>query len=131
MSDHCAENVEMVGQRADALQSRASRGNIEKEPLISPKDDQGTESIALVHLINPVTLRHGTPIHLSILPSFISRLPPSIHMLRITFVLPLEFWSEDYGPSKLSYFSLADLENEVEPDGTAILCIALRRKVLR
>ncbi|KAH8917696.1 hypothetical protein BT69DRAFT_1286390, partial [Atractiella rhizophila] len=61
----------------------------------------------------------------SILSSFLSRLPPSIHMLRITFVLPIRFWSEYYGPSKSSYFALAGLENEVDPDGTGILCIAL------
>ncbi|KAH8918685.1 hypothetical protein BT69DRAFT_1337960 [Atractiella rhizophila] len=89
------------------------------------KDDQGTESIALAHLITPVTLLHGTPIHLSILPSFLSRLPPSLHMLRITFLLPIRFWMFGYGPSKSSYFSVAGLENGVEPDGAVILCIAL------
>ncbi|KAH8922125.1 hypothetical protein BT69DRAFT_1298184 [Atractiella rhizophila] len=116
MFDHCAENVEM---------SRASRGNVEKEPLISPKHDQGTESIALVHLITPVTLLHGTPIHLSILPSFLSRLPISIHMLRITFVLPIRFWKLK---SKSSYFSLAAIENGVKPDGALILCITLEKQ---
>ncbi|KAH8922145.1 hypothetical protein BT69DRAFT_1320412 [Atractiella rhizophila] len=128
MSDHCAENVEMV-QVAQALQSCVSSpGVIEKESLISREDDQGTEAIALVHLITPVTLRHGTPIHLSILPSFLSRLPSSIHILRITFVLPIRFWKRKYGPSKSSYFSLASLENEVETDGAVILCVALEEE---
>ncbi|KAH8929806.1 hypothetical protein BT69DRAFT_1345635, partial [Atractiella rhizophila] len=99
-----------------------------RKTSISCKDDQGTESIALVHLITPVLLEHGTPIHLSILSSFLSRLPPSIYMLRITFVLPIDFWSKGYGPSKSSYFSLAGLENEVEPDGTGSLCIALEEE---
>ncbi|KAH8930215.1 hypothetical protein BT69DRAFT_906500 [Atractiella rhizophila] len=130
MSDHCPENVEMMtGQRADVLQSSVSSlRRIEKETLISREDDQGTESIALAHLITPVTLFHGAPIHLSILPSFLFRLPPSIHILRITFVLPLEFWSKYYGPSKSSYFSLAAIENGVKPDGALILCITLEKQ---
>ncbi|KAH8917692.1 hypothetical protein BT69DRAFT_1286387, partial [Atractiella rhizophila] len=116
-------------QVAQALQSCVSSpGMIEKETLISQKDDQGSESIALVHFITPVTLLHGAPIHLSILTSFISRLHPSIRMLRITFILPIDFWSEDYEPSKLSYFSLVGLENEVEPDGAVILCIAMEEE---
>ncbi|KAH8927986.1 hypothetical protein BT69DRAFT_1277544 [Atractiella rhizophila] len=49
-------------------------------------------------------------------------------MLRITFVLRLVFWSKSYGPSKSSYFSLAGLENEVEPDSTVILCVALEEE---
>ncbi|KAH8918692.1 hypothetical protein BT69DRAFT_554285 [Atractiella rhizophila] len=111
-----------------ALQSSmSSPGTTGKETLVSQKDDQGTESSALVHLITPVTLGHDTPIHLSILPSFLSRLPPSVHMLRIAFVLPLEFRSKSYGPSKSSYFSLEGLENGVEPDGAVSLCIALAR----
>ncbi|KAH8922107.1 hypothetical protein BT69DRAFT_1298175 [Atractiella rhizophila] len=116
----------MAEQRADSSVSSLRR--IEKETLILREDDQGTESMALVHLITPVTLEHGTPIHLSVLSPFLSRLPPSIHMLQITFVLTLDFWSEYYGPSKSSYFSLASLENEVEPDGTVILCIALEEE---
>ncbi|KAH8924488.1 hypothetical protein BT69DRAFT_1296362 [Atractiella rhizophila] len=111
----------MAEQRADFSVSSLRR--IEKETLISREDDQGTESIALVHLITPAELTYGTPIYLSILPSFLSRLPPSIHILRITFVLPLDVWMEDYGPSKSSYFSVAGLENEVEPDGAVILWI--------
>ncbi|KAH8922112.1 hypothetical protein BT69DRAFT_1282542, partial [Atractiella rhizophila] len=99
-----------------------------RRTLISQEDDRGTESIAQVHLITPVTLRHGGLLHLSILPSFLSRLPASTHMLRITFVLPLEFWSNSYGPSKSSYFSVEGLENEVEPDGAMILCIALEEE---
>ncbi|KAH8917705.1 hypothetical protein BT69DRAFT_1286408, partial [Atractiella rhizophila] len=99
-----------------------------RRTLTSQENDHGTESIAQVHLITPVTLRHGSLLHLSILLSFLSRLPSSIHILRITFVLPLDFWMEDYGPSKSSYFSLAGLENEVEPDGTGILCIALEEE---
>ncbi|KAH8927959.1 hypothetical protein BT69DRAFT_1277447 [Atractiella rhizophila] len=126
--DHCTENVGMAGQRADALQSSASPGNVEKERLISPKDDQGTESIALIHLITAAELQHGTPIHLSILPSFISRLPPSIHTLRIKFVLPIRFWKLKYGPSKSSYFSLEGHENKGEPDGAVILCITLEEE---
>ncbi|KAH8922124.1 hypothetical protein BT69DRAFT_1370298 [Atractiella rhizophila] len=86
-------------------------------------DDQGTESIALVHLITPVTLEHGTPIHLSILPSFLSQLPPSIHMLRITFLLPLRFWRTIL--SKLFFFSLEDLENAVEYDDAMHLSMTL------
>ncbi|KAH8923371.1 hypothetical protein BT69DRAFT_1281525 [Atractiella rhizophila] len=115
-----------VRQCTDALQSSVLSPRMKKrKTTISCKDDQGTESIPLVHLITATELQHGSSLHLSILPSFISRLPPSIHMLRITFVLPLEFWRERYGPSKSSYFSLEDLENEVELDGTVILCIAL------
>ncbi|KAH8914736.1 hypothetical protein BT69DRAFT_997265 [Atractiella rhizophila] len=109
-----------------ALQScMSSPGRIEKETLISQKDDEGTESIALAHLITPVTLRHGSPIHLSILPSFLSRLPLSIHMLRITFVLPVKFWSYEDEPSKSSNFSLEGLENEVGADGAVNLCVRL------
>ncbi|KAH8918880.1 hypothetical protein BT69DRAFT_539079 [Atractiella rhizophila] len=99
-----------------------------RKTSVLQKDSQGTESIALAHLVTPVTLRHGSPIHLSILPSFISRLPPSIHTLRITFVLPIRFWNLKYGPSKSSYFSLEGHKNEGEPDGAMILCIALEEK---
>ncbi|KAH8924464.1 hypothetical protein BT69DRAFT_1349412 [Atractiella rhizophila] len=107
MSDRFPENIDMV----------------EAYPC-----DDGTESIAQFHLITAGTVRHGSPLHLSILPSFLPRLPPSIHTLRITFVLPIRFWKRKYGPSKSSYFSLASLENEVEPDGTVILCVALEEE---
>ncbi|KAH8923734.1 hypothetical protein BT69DRAFT_1281223 [Atractiella rhizophila] len=126
-----AESVEMaqVAQHADALQSGVSSlGRIEKETLVSQKDDQGTESIALVHLITPVMLRHGIPIHLSILPSFLGRIPPSVHTLRITFVLPIRLWKIDNGPSKLTYFSPEILKNVVESDGALNLCITLEEK---
>ncbi|KAH8930388.1 hypothetical protein BT69DRAFT_1328021 [Atractiella rhizophila] len=51
-------------------------------------------------------------------------------MLRITFVLPLEFWREYYELLKLSYFSLAGIKNEVEPDGAVILCIVLEEECI-
>ncbi|KAH8930273.1 hypothetical protein BT69DRAFT_1328075 [Atractiella rhizophila] len=86
--------------------------------------------IALAHLITPVRLKRGTPIHLSILSSFLTCLPPSVHMLRITFVLPLRFWTSAYGPSKLSYFSLERLENALESDGTVNLCITLEENTV-
>ncbi|KAH8927306.1 hypothetical protein BT69DRAFT_1317044 [Atractiella rhizophila] len=127
MTDQCAENVEVV-QCNDALQSSVFSPRMKKRKTsISCKDDQGTESIALAHLITPVTIRHGSPIHLSILPSFLSRLPPSIHMIRVTFVLPLEFWRERYGPSKSSYFSVEGLENAVDCDDAMNLYIVLER----
>ncbi|KAH8919168.1 hypothetical protein BT69DRAFT_513440 [Atractiella rhizophila] len=118
-----------VGERTIAPQSGVFSPRIKRRKTsVLQKDSQGTESIALAHLITPVTLRHGSPIHLSILPSFISRLPPSIHTLQITFVLPIRFWKLKYGPSKSSYFSLEGQKSEGEPDGAMILCIALEEK---
>ncbi|KAH8924479.1 hypothetical protein BT69DRAFT_1280582 [Atractiella rhizophila] len=107
---------------------------MKERTLISQEDDHGTQSIARVprvHLITAVTLRHGSLLHLSILPSFLSRLPASTHMLRITFVLPLEFWSEDYGPSKSSYFSWQVSEMKSNPTVQRFFASRWRRKVLR
>ncbi|KAH8923547.1 RhoGAP-domain-containing protein [Atractiella rhizophila] len=86
---------------------------------------------ALVLLITPVRFKHGTPIHISILPSFLARLPPSIHTLRITFVslpLTMSFYYGQYSP-KSSYFSLECLDNAVESDGAANLRITLEEQI--
>ncbi|KAH8930259.1 hypothetical protein BT69DRAFT_908560 [Atractiella rhizophila] len=80
----------------------------------------------MVHLITPVTLRRGSLLYLSILDSLCARLPPSIHTLQITFVLPHRFWN--VALSKLFPFSLAGLEKEVEPEGTVNLCIVLKEE---
>ncbi|KAH8913542.1 hypothetical protein BT69DRAFT_162248 [Atractiella rhizophila] len=129
--NHCAENVEVVQVRqcTNALQSSVLSPKMkQRKSSILGKDDQGTDSdsIALAHLITPVELTHGTPIHLSILPSFLSRLPPSIHTLQVTFDLALEFWSSAL--SKLFCFSLEGLENAVGCDNTMNLSIALEEK---
>ncbi|KAH8927954.1 hypothetical protein BT69DRAFT_661776 [Atractiella rhizophila] len=99
-----------------------------RKTSISHKDSQETDSTALVHLITAVMLEHGIPVHLSVLPSFLVRLLPSIDTLRITFDLPLRIWSTSL--SKLFSFSLEGLENVVESDGTLDLCIALEEKTI-
>ncbi|KAH8919169.1 hypothetical protein BT69DRAFT_1322327 [Atractiella rhizophila] len=118
----------MAGKHADALQfSVSSPGMVAEETFSSSrKDDQGAESIAQVHLITPVTLGHGIPIHLSILSSFLARLPPSVQTLRISFILPLAVWR-----SKSSFFSLECLENAIEPDGALNLCIRLEQESIK
>ncbi|KAH8922142.1 hypothetical protein BT69DRAFT_268801 [Atractiella rhizophila] len=124
--DPCVENVEMVqvGQCTDALQCVSPKVKKRKSSILR-KDGQGTESIALVHLITPVTLRRGSPLRLSILPSFLACLPSSIQTLHITLVLPLRLWRFEVGPSKLSYFSLEGLEDAVDCDDTLNLSMTL------
>ncbi|KAH8919160.1 hypothetical protein BT69DRAFT_1379451, partial [Atractiella rhizophila] len=106
----------------------------EQETSTLLQNTQGPDLIALAHLITPATLIDGTPIHLSILPSFFTCLPPSIHALRVTLVLPppfsipLRFWMSTYGPSKLSYFSIEGLESAIESDGVINLCVTLDEK---
>ncbi|KAH8924167.1 hypothetical protein BT69DRAFT_103482 [Atractiella rhizophila] len=54
---------------------------------------------------------------LSILPSFLSRLPPSAHTLRISFVLSRSIDWTLRMPSTLSNLSLERVENAVDKDG--------------
>ncbi|KAH8922137.1 hypothetical protein BT69DRAFT_1370339 [Atractiella rhizophila] len=132
--DHSPENVEVVRveQCTDAMQYIVLSPRVKKrKSSILCKDGQGKESIALLHLLTPGTLQHGSPIHLSILPSFLAHLPSSIRKLRITFVLPIRFWRFEYGPSKSSYFSVEDLENAVETDGRVNLCITLEEESIK
>ncbi|KAH8913609.1 hypothetical protein BT69DRAFT_1306388 [Atractiella rhizophila] len=112
-----------MGRKVTELMRRMT---MEQQTSSPYQDSHEPASAALVHLITPVELRPGTPIHLSILPSFLTHLPPSIHTLRITFVLPRRFWS--IASSKLSSISLEGLENVVESDGTLNLCITSEEK---
>ncbi|KAH8915471.1 hypothetical protein BT69DRAFT_1356574 [Atractiella rhizophila] len=91
--------------------------------------------MALIHVITPRVGRgilNNTPmlLNLSILPTFISYLPLLVHILRISFVFPEQFTNGDLArmSSKLSYLSLRSLDNVVEKDGVANLCVTIGRE---
>ncbi|KAH8927339.1 hypothetical protein BT69DRAFT_824242 [Atractiella rhizophila] len=89
---------------------------------------QEPNSRALVHVITPSYVPDW--IHLSILPSFLSCLPPSIHTLRISFALSPSLGRRDLVEmsSKLSHLSLERVENAVYKDGAINLHIIVNRK---
>ncbi|KAH8917557.1 hypothetical protein BT69DRAFT_1354644 [Atractiella rhizophila] len=80
-----------------------------------------------VNVITPGPDEFMTFLYLSVLPSFLSRLPPSIHTLRITFILSRLFGDQDLS-SKLSYLTLDCLEDLVEKDGVANLAMTFNRQ---
>ncbi|KAH8924171.1 hypothetical protein BT69DRAFT_1280840 [Atractiella rhizophila] len=81
--------------------------------------------MALVHVIN--TEHYPDSIHLSILPSLLSRLPPSINMLRISFALTRSLRTRKFAEpsSRLSSLSLERVENVVDKDGAINVCITI------
>ncbi|KAH8927325.1 hypothetical protein BT69DRAFT_1294175 [Atractiella rhizophila] len=81
--------------------------------------------MALVHVI---TTEHSPDsMHLSILPSLLSRLPPSINMLRISLIISRSWRTRDLArpSSKLSYLSLERVEDAVDKDGAINVCITI------
>ncbi|KAH8923709.1 hypothetical protein BT69DRAFT_1349953 [Atractiella rhizophila] len=89
------------------------------------QDSHEANSTVLVNLITPADWEYETSLRLSILPSFLSRLAPSIHTLRITVIVPsLSMFELPHVRSKLSYFSIAYLENAAK-NGVANLCFAV------
>ncbi|KAH8925632.1 hypothetical protein BT69DRAFT_1097652 [Atractiella rhizophila] len=110
----------------DTTQSAASSQTMTEEQPSSPyQDSQEPTSSALVHVIT--TEHYPDSIHLSILPSFLSRLPPSIHMLQISFALSGSFgrWNFVRMSSKLSHLSLERVHNAVNKDGAINLHIII------
>ncbi|KAH8923707.1 hypothetical protein BT69DRAFT_1333594 [Atractiella rhizophila] len=83
---------------------------------------RGSDSIALVNAM--VTGRSGISLHLSLLPSFLSRLPSSIHTLDIS-IWPPQCPGDGYAqmPSILSSCSIQSIENAGESNGRANLYI--------
>ncbi|KAH8917631.1 hypothetical protein BT69DRAFT_1338955 [Atractiella rhizophila] len=91
-------------------------------------DAQEQNSIALVNVITPEGEWFYSPspsIYLSILPSFFSRLPPSIDTLHITFVFPLGVTTNGIATldSKLTYLSLECVETARDKDSVLNLCV--------
>ncbi|KAH8922152.1 hypothetical protein BT69DRAFT_1282502 [Atractiella rhizophila] len=81
---------------------------------------------ALVHFITP--LASSKRFDLSILPSFLSRLPASVHTLRISFILSHSLnrdWKPGVMSSKLWNLSLERVKIVVNKDGVINLCIAI------
>ncbi|KAH8918087.1 hypothetical protein BT69DRAFT_605898 [Atractiella rhizophila] len=80
--------------------------------------------------VNVITSHRCEALYLSILPSFLSCLSPSIHTLRISFVLSQQLTELDpvKMSSKLSYLSLERIENGVEKDGVANIFITINKK---
>ncbi|KAH8927316.1 hypothetical protein BT69DRAFT_821658 [Atractiella rhizophila] len=77
---------------------------------------------ALVHFFTP---DYTNLICLSILPSFLSRLPPSAHTLRISFVLSRSIDWTLRMRSTLSNLSLERVENAVDKDGAINLRVTV------
>ncbi|KAH8927734.1 hypothetical protein BT69DRAFT_1347055 [Atractiella rhizophila] len=86
---------------------------------------QEPNSKALVHLMTPSDETNS--IHLSILPSFLSRLPSSIHTVRISCVVYPSIFRGNLVKivSKLFYLSLEPVENGVDKDGVIKLYITI------
>ncbi|KAH8915569.1 hypothetical protein BT69DRAFT_1288624 [Atractiella rhizophila] len=78
---------------------------------------------ALVHVITTNDL--PDLIYLSILPSFLSRLPPSARTLWISFGSLGSEWKFGKRPSRLSYLSLERVENVVDKDGAINLRVTI------
>ncbi|KAH8923985.1 hypothetical protein BT69DRAFT_113871 [Atractiella rhizophila] len=94
--------------------------------LIQARDPQ--ESSVLVNLIT--TARHSSSLHISILPSFLSRLPPSIHTIQLSLMLPVGFTASDLTlvSSKLSYSSLQTVEHALDNSGVANLLVTFTKQ---
>ncbi|KAH8927525.1 hypothetical protein BT69DRAFT_1277916 [Atractiella rhizophila] len=113
-----------MAERRDVIMKRRRRDEWISEPKLD----------ALVYLVIPsqYTPITSTSIHFSILPSFLSRLPPTVQALRITFWFSFDDTCDPVG--SLSSFSLDCLwyspENAVDTDGVASLYITLDTFVL-
>ncbi|KAH8924187.1 hypothetical protein BT69DRAFT_1349644 [Atractiella rhizophila] len=84
---------------------------------------QEPNSRAFVHVI---TLSdEPDSIHLSILPSFLSCLPSSTHLVRISFANSRGIWPWELAKMKFSYLSLERVENVVDKDGAINLHITI------
>ncbi|KAH8925661.1 hypothetical protein BT69DRAFT_1279536 [Atractiella rhizophila] len=112
---------------ANAIQSIFSSQRLTEQRTSSQcQDSQELDSRALVHVISPNVVADS--IHLSILPSFLSRLPPSIHTLRISCSLCRPTggrWWYFYMSARFSYLSLERVENAVDKDGVINLHITV------
>ncbi|KAH8926158.1 hypothetical protein BT69DRAFT_1028134 [Atractiella rhizophila] len=98
---------------------------MERQTSSARQGSQAPDSMALVHAITP---GYRSSIHVSILPSFLSRLPLSIHTLRISYILPRrmdEYWEPGQVSSKLSYLSLERVKHAVNKDGAISLHISI------
>ncbi|KAH8922328.1 hypothetical protein BT69DRAFT_245858 [Atractiella rhizophila] len=100
-------------------------------PTSSCEDLQEMHALALANLITPAG--STSSLQLSILPSFLCRLPSKIDTLRISFFVPALGWTVStpaYIQSKLSYFSLGRLDNAVENDKVANIHIVFSPKTV-
>ncbi|KAH8915572.1 hypothetical protein BT69DRAFT_867957 [Atractiella rhizophila] len=93
------------------------------EAIESAVSSQKMKALVHVHVITPS--RSPKSIHLSILPSFLSRLPLSAHTLRISLRSFDQDWRSRVMPTKLSHLSLERFENVVDKDGAINLHVII------
>ncbi|KAH8925666.1 hypothetical protein BT69DRAFT_1099497 [Atractiella rhizophila] len=88
----------------------SSQMMMERQTSSARQGSRAPDSTALIHVITP---GYRSSIHVSILPSFLSRLPLSIHTLQVSCTLPRPFnehWKPGQVSSKLSYCHLNGLK---------------------
>ncbi|KAH8926156.1 hypothetical protein BT69DRAFT_1331540 [Atractiella rhizophila] len=110
----------------DAVQSAIfPQKMMEQQTSSSHEDSQEPDSRGLVHVITPSDELNS--IHLSILPSFLSHLPVSIHTLQISFTLSQSLGRRNLAEmsQKLSHLSFGWVNNAVDKDGAINLHLTI------